>query len=445
MRVRWLSYFFWFVCLCPCIAVAGNDQNVLFGDDAVMLGGAVTAIVEGGAGLWYNPAGIARAQLRTLDLNTTAYSLNNYRVASLARFVSGEFADTSVNEIVVIPTSLSWVRPVNNSLRIAAGLFVAQKQDYVLNTQLSADRPAGNRIDLVLDQSVRLARYHAMTGLARRFGPHLRLGVTLQAAYLSRFDSTQAATALVEASTLSSDNFVVQTSQANSRFVGAAVSAGVQWQPKSRIAVGLSIVSPFVQLYSSIRDSTIAISHGIGAPSSAELGGTKNSDIGLTTVFPSKIRLGTALTYDKWGMSLDGSYTFGMQDQDINVDRISVWNVQAGVYTDIHSDIRIGGGFFTDRSPNATVEEYGDYKVDFYGVSLGLSFDRTRNLIVPSRAKTSFCWEPTSAFAMRMGRGDYGGFLMRDDFQNQEDMFVTRNAQSTGHEFGLYVGSRLRF
>ena len=47
-------------------AHAGNDDGVLLGEQAMITGGAVTAIVSDGASAWYNPAGLGLSSCRAV-------------------------------------------------------------------------------------------------------------------------------------------------------------------------------------------------------------------------------------------------------------------------------------------------------------------------------------------------------------------------------------------
>lgn len=174
-------------------------------------------------------------------------------------------------EIVIFPTSISSVRPLDDELRVGLGLFVAERQDFVLRTGLEDARPDGQRLDLRLDQGVEGSRYHAIAGLARSFGANLHLGLGLHVAYLSMSENTQAAAALVDPETRASDDFVVQTLQSSSLGVSVALSAGGQWQPTPQRAFGASVVGPFWLVYSSVGASTFALSTGLGQPSGAAI------------------------------------------------------------------------------------------------------------------------------------------------------------------------------
>jgi hypothetical protein len=85
----------------PRGALAGNDDGVLLGNDAALVGGAITAVVSDGSALWYNPAGVAHARsLDTLDVSASAFVLRRYHMAGLLTATDGGKEDASTTEVV---------------------------------------------------------------------------------------------------------------------------------------------------------------------------------------------------------------------------------------------------------------------------------------------------------------------------------------------------------
>ncbi|MBW2215540.1 MAG: hypothetical protein JRF48_14240, partial [Deltaproteobacteria bacterium] len=59
------------------MAEAGNSDDVVAGNDVALTGGAVVANVHTGGAMWFNPAGVARLDARSVDLTGAilSYSL----------------------------------------------------------------------------------------------------------------------------------------------------------------------------------------------------------------------------------------------------------------------------------------------------------------------------------------------------------------------------------
>ncbi|MEJ2583277.1 MAG: hypothetical protein P8127_16865 [Acidobacteriota bacterium] len=57
-------------------AGAGNSEEVVAGSDVALTGGAVVANVSTGGAMWFNPAGVARLDTRSVDLTGAVLSYN---------------------------------------------------------------------------------------------------------------------------------------------------------------------------------------------------------------------------------------------------------------------------------------------------------------------------------------------------------------------------------
>src|SRR6187200_740126 len=95
-------------------AHAGNDDGVLLGQQAMLTGGAVTAIVSDGASAWYNPAGLGLAQRNQLDVTGSVYGVNIYKVEAAFVLPDGTNADASMTDWVLVPSVLSFVRELGD-------------------------------------------------------------------------------------------------------------------------------------------------------------------------------------------------------------------------------------------------------------------------------------------------------------------------------------------
>src|SRR6186713_2487527 len=103
-------------------AHAGNDDGVLLGEQAMITGGAVTAIVSDGASAWFNPAGLGHAQRNQLDVTGSAYGLNVYKTESLLVLPDGSSADAKVTDWVLVPSVLSYTRELDEDTVVSFGL-----------------------------------------------------------------------------------------------------------------------------------------------------------------------------------------------------------------------------------------------------------------------------------------------------------------------------------
>jgi len=112
--------------LAPRRAHAGNDDELLAGNHAAMMGGAVMASVDDASAAWYNPAGLGAISRSQVDLSGTVYTLRFYRAPDFMTLSTGESDDASVTEFVSIPTQIVYGRALASHLTLALGYFVPQ-------------------------------------------------------------------------------------------------------------------------------------------------------------------------------------------------------------------------------------------------------------------------------------------------------------------------------
>ncbi|NNE20560.1 MAG: hypothetical protein HKN10_19000, partial [Myxococcales bacterium] len=73
-------------------AKAGNTDDVVAGSDVALTGGAVVANVHTGGAMWFNPAGVARLDSRSVDLTGAVLS---YTISSAPGSISSESGEQS--------------------------------------------------------------------------------------------------------------------------------------------------------------------------------------------------------------------------------------------------------------------------------------------------------------------------------------------------------------
>src|SRR5262245_19041953 len=94
----------------PAAARAGKDDELLVGNRAAMLGGAVMATVDDSSATWYKPAGLGRVDRDQVDVSGTADTLRLYSAPNLRATPSGANRVGSVTEFVAVPTQIAYVR-----------------------------------------------------------------------------------------------------------------------------------------------------------------------------------------------------------------------------------------------------------------------------------------------------------------------------------------------
>ena len=78
------------IALLPSVAFAGNDDDVVAGSDVALTGGAVVANVSTGGAMWFNPAGVARLDSRSVGLTGAVLSYAVANAPGILSLSSGE-------------------------------------------------------------------------------------------------------------------------------------------------------------------------------------------------------------------------------------------------------------------------------------------------------------------------------------------------------------------
>lgn len=109
------------IAVLPTAARAGNDDELLAGNQAAMMGGAVSAFVRDSSAIWYDPAGLGGIARDQVDVSGTVYTLRFYRVPGFIESTSGASDDAHVGEFVSIPTQIAYVRALPPGLVLGLG------------------------------------------------------------------------------------------------------------------------------------------------------------------------------------------------------------------------------------------------------------------------------------------------------------------------------------
>lgn len=415
----------------PATGFAGNEEGVLFGSEAALVAGAVTATTSEGSALWYNPAGIASVSNNRLDVSGSVFMLRAHHVGAFLVAPGEGSAPATIAEIVSIPAAGTYVRRLGARVHLAAGVFVPAHTDYTLRA--SYETRAGAQ--WVNTETVLTDDTHAGVGLGVEITPTLRVGASLFGVYRSASGSSQLLGGTLSAGV--SDSFSSVSSIHAYRSVSFEAGLGVQWSPHRALRVGVSLRSPGVQIYEGA-DVTEVIATGT---SSGTARFTPNlysgGEFGVGVVTPFKVRAGVAWTGERASVSVDADVAAALTPQYAE-PRAFNWNVRVGGRYRLRDQLAIGYGFFTDRSPFRDDGVTGERRLDFYGGTLGVEFGNSLTVVnAPA---------PTLTFATTIGlRYAYGSGEVDAMQVDAGNMIHRVPAVVTVHEVGVNVGSTLRF
>lgn len=438
-------------------AHAGNLDSYFFGDEAAMMAGAVTATVRSSEAAWYNPAGLGGVPRGRLDLTATGFAL---RIREVPDFVQIEtpdglstqpFSDTG---IFSVPTSLIFARNLSSTITGAAGLYLTNLDRFVGDAAMKVSSPSlGLDIRQAAELDVELYRMHFGLSLGWAILPRFRIGFAVNGVY----DQTIRRARLwfaAENPTAPSTERVVLTSDRRQEVVrwGLEAVLGLQWEPADRWHIGLVVRSPVLNLKETVEADALTTRSAVG------LGNTPTTELiydpapqqeaGFGRIAPTRIYLGVGYDWQQLRVSLEADVSPPLFEPHLGVDTRFLWNVRAGVRARLTPQFALGGGLFTDRSPNKLPETAASSQVDFYGLAFAVQFSTPVVLAKGEKADT-LEFAITIGLRYAIGPGHMGTFKAVYKGTSHEDIELSQGAASRTsvlwHEIGAHIGSAIRF
>ena len=172
---------------------------------------------------------------------------------------------------------------------------------------------------------------------------------------------------------------------------------GLQWAPIPEVRIGWMAATPSYLVYlNNETTATEQLSPPGGAP---QFSGTQIDDLSGTWsgVERGLTRLGAAYL-GKWGwIEADLIVGFPLKTSTLDIDWNATTDVRLGAIFRITEKLKLGAGFSTDFSPENTPSDFGDTKINFYGLTLGSTSRTVRSLrseaktgsISPSRSRSN--------------------------------------------------------
>src|SRR6478735_10736286 len=413
-------------------AHAGNDDGVLLGEQAIITGGAVTAIVSDGASAWYNPAGLGLSSRNRFDVTGSVYGVNIYRVKSAFALPDGTTANAAMTDWVLVPSVLSFVRELGDDWVASVGIFVPRTHDFDLRTQVRMD--SGEIFAGTISSQLYESDY--MIAVAKRLGPNLRLGVSAAGVYISRRDFAQIAFGSPDAPDASFYNGSSSTTVGN---YGARLTLGMQWNPAPDWAMGLSIQSPVLTGWSDISRTVVqsTTSPDTGPHFSVEEQRGPIAVWDFTT--PVRLRIGVAHRMGKTQLLLDGDVSSPIHTPpelppNIFFDREWVVNGRVSALHAFSPNVTGGAGVFTDLSGEKRFE------TNFVGAAFGVALSQAHTVDGKRRDLT---FSTTLGGRYAYGWGELNGQNLA--LENGELRAQAIGAVTHVHELAFNLGGGVNF
>ena len=365
-----------------------DNQNLHpMGSRAAGMGGAYTSLACDEVALHYNPASLSCAEHSHLELVANAYMVQHLSIPKAL----GEGQDLTATTYHSIPSAVGAVYLLadgDEETRVgrqAFGFLISIPASLALKGD-----PTSPNTKNFLATSVRDDVLAGDAGYAIKPLPTLALGLSLGGMVRT---TSSATSVLVTREVPGATEFVSLGNDTESLALGLRGKLGARWTPSPSVALGVSLVSPSLDVYGSYKQSVnVAVAGfdpGTGAP---VLEATPVRLLGKSAAgFPMKVSLGASYIYSRWTVAADVSLSLpravkvaselvpariqGVPDptaDPITLERTFQPNVALGAEVVVTRGVAVAMGAFTDFSsvPASTLEED---RVHMYGLSAAMS------------------------------------------------------------------------
>lgn len=420
-------------------AHAGNREGIFFGEQALLSGGAVRAIVDDGSATIYNPSGLGDIDTPILNVSLSAFQFRTQRLRDA--FVLNEEEAYSVrgSELTPLPNSISFSRPFLGDWRLGLGIFTMRFQNTTFELAGRTETPAyvfDTDIDLVVKQNA----FRAGAGLGRQLSDRVSFGFSLAVLWATYSLTASTATDLSVPGTTISNLFYSrerETKVGMTGIVGTTVKISPQWTFASVLEL------PTLRVYQTNRTKTRSLTGTLTDESaddfSAEREDTRN--VRDKNILLDFLRLHASFAYEssRWTVSLEGDVALeaGLESSDT---LHAVWNVRAGAQYTTEKHVTFGFGVFTDRAQKTETFESAFESYQFTGVSAGLRFQNEHELDENDETrKLTF----STAFGLRYAYGF--NHFEPTRLSDPDDEADAALSYQFAHELALYISSRIQF
>lgn len=369
--------------------------NLLVGDRASGMGGAYTAISDDATGLYYNPAGIAYASVRSFSASVNAYYENDKTYKSV---IGGNGWSRSSSSL--LPNYFGVVQPLGRfkvgfSYAVPDSSMEDQSQTFGpldLSTSIQPYNPGVRISSYIINFNNENNVYNVGPSIAAELTDNFSTGLTLY------YYQKKTLTVLNQIIKTTNGGYELTNEYYHANEQGLRPVLGFMWSPANNMSLGLALSKVFITSanadfqYSYVRDniySSPSSSSDVNLPGDLN-NPSKNSDDKRKT--PKQVSLGIAwfptasflLTTDLnyySAKSIEKIMTFnGHEDSGIE----DVVNIAVGTEYYFTRNWAMRAGFYTDYANTPEVQSGGVNQaehIDLYGGTASISHF-TRNTSV---------------------------------------------------------------
>jgi long-subunit fatty acid transport protein len=380
----------------------------------------VVASTRDEGSVFYNPAGLGLVKRHQMSLTMTALALQVREIDHALTIIdpTGRRETQDVNGThggVISPSAAAVLRILD--VPIGLGFFTTRYDvlDVTGGTAFDSDTQGTAQEKITLDEID--VQYHVGAGTGFKITPNLRLGGSLFVVYTAQDDA-----ATLAASRSAPSGAVVVTAQERdmSSQWGGQLVVGAQYDVLPVGTIGILVRSPTLMLSEDPNVASFASYSQTGAaPFAAATFGPSRSPAKVGLSSPATFVLGFTHDFERAQLSVGGEYSPPLESLEFEeagqtqhlVDRRWVINVRLGGTVELTDGIDLGLGLFTDRSPEKTPESFGDFQVNYYGVSTGVRYEETIKL-APGQLADDVVFRTVLALRYAYGSGETRGMVM---------------------------------
>lgn len=420
-------------------AQAGNMDAFYLSGDAALQGGAIVADSRGGGAAWYNPAGLAELRGMRIDVSVNGYSV---RFGGHADFdspnPSAEVTRLTTLDLNVVPTALTFTKSFGD-VGFAFGIFVPTQSLSALRTRLKVD--GASRVDFAYDHYNRSQDYHVGPSLGWKPTPKLSLGASLLVNYRTSVSISDLflSVGVANNSAVIATHNVVDWIQ-----VGAEFVLGAQWNFAPDWRLGAVVRTPALRLGQNLQTIESTVAAGRNVVPQVDIEFAENFGLGATFIAPARAHLGLSHDIGDVRVAAEASMQMALYGDGLNLHLRPTPNARLGFRRRFSPIFSYGGGVFTDRSPYGVPSEFGESRIDYYGLTGAVSFATPYGIIqkgdVTFSQPRTMLFETTVAFSYATGIGT----VMRarvDADQSDGIRYENDLANVFAHEFSVHLGT----
>ena len=394
----------------PAAAKAGNTDDVIAGNDVALTGGAVVANVHTGGAMWFNPAGVARLDSRAVDLTGAVLSYSIVSAPGSLSVQSGEQSAGDYSALQAIPRALTFVASPRPELRWGIGFFYSRSLSRFLQDTVSAPADSTEPSEFYATSDETNSLYHLSSAVAWKKSERFLLGGGLDIVIASR-RFTEIVSGAYGGGAGGTFNRNFNQSIAGG---GLQMKAGLQFAPIEQVRIGWMAATPSYLVY---LDNETTVTESLSPPAGPpQFSGSQIDDVSGSWAGVEPGLTGFGVAYVRpWGwVEGDVIVRFPLRTPELGIDWNTRANVRVGGIFRITERLKLGGGFFTDFSPESDPSQFGDSKINFYGFTLGVDFANRPE--PPERGQDGFYIAFAVAFRYAHGKGTLAGLSFPSAF-----------------------------